>query len=142
MPADWTLQLHVALSLLSATFLTLAAVQALTLAVQDRLLHEGTRLRFVQALPPLQTMERWLFLLIAVGFALLTLSLLSGLMFVRDLMAQRLAHITALSVSAWAIFAALLWGRWRRGWRGRAAIRWTLYGYALLIVVLGASLYW
>ena len=139
---DWTIQLHVALSLLSAAFLTLAAVQALALALQDRLLHHGTRNRFVQALPPLQTMEQWLFLLIAVGFFLLSLSLLSGLMFVGNLMAPRLAQITVLSVTAWGIFGALLWGRWRRGWRGRTAIRWTLLGYGVLVVVLSASLYW
>ena len=139
---DWTVQLHVALSLLSAAFLTLAAVQALALALQDRLLHTGTPNRFVQVLPPLQTMERLLFVLIAIGFFLLSLSLLSGLMFVGNLMGQRLAQITVLSVTTWGIFGALLWGRWRRGWRGRTAIRWTLLGYGVLVVILAASWYW
>ena len=139
---DWTIQLHVGLSLLAAGCLTLAAAQAVTVALQDRLLRDSTRGRLLQALPPLQTMEQVLFVLIAVGFFLLSLSLLSGLMFVGDLMAPRLAQITMLSVTAWAIFGALLWGRWRRGWRGRTAIRWTLSGYAVLIVVLAASFYW
>lgn len=136
---DWKIQVHVVLSIASAALLTLAAVQAVTLAVQDRYLHEGARLRVVQALPPLQSMERLLFLLISLGFFLLSLSLLSGLMFVDDLMAQHLAQKTVLSVAAWGIFGLLLFGRWRQGWRGRTAIRWTLSGYGVLILAYFGS---
>jgi ABC-type uncharacterized transport system permease subunit len=132
--SDWKIQLHVVLSLFSAGFLTLAAAQAVTLAVQDRLVHHATPNRIVNALPPLQSMEHLLFVLISLGFFILSLSLLSGLLFVDDLLAQHLAHKTVLSIVAWAIFGGLLWGRWRRGWRGRTAIRWTLSGYAVLIL--------
>ena len=72
-----------------------------------------------------QTMERLLFQLIAIGFFLLSLTLLSGIWFIRDWMAQHLAHKTILSITAWIIFGVLLWGRMRYGWRGRTAIRWT-----------------
>lgn len=137
--ADWKIQLHVVLSLFSAGFLTLAAAQAVTLAAQDRLLHQHSPNRMVQALPPLQSMEHLLFVLISLGFFILSLSLLSGLLFVDDLLAQHLAHKTVLSVLAWAIFGGLLWGRWRRGWRGRSAIRWTLSGYAVLILAYFGS---
>jgi ABC-type uncharacterized transport system permease subunit len=137
--ADWKIQLHVVLSLFSAGFLTLAAAQAVTLAGQDRLLHRHAPHRLVQALPPLQTMEHLLFVLIASGFFILSLSLLSGLLFVDHLLAQHLAHKTVLSVTAWAMFGALLLGRWRRGWRGRTAIRWTLAGYGVLILAYFGS---
>lgn len=137
--ADWKIQLHVVLSLFSAGFLTLAAAQAVTLAAQDRLLHRHSPNRIVQALPPLQSMEQLLFVLIALGFFILSLSLLSGLLFVDDLFAQHLAHKTVLSLLAWAIFAGLLWGRWRRGWRGRSAIRWTLWGYGVLVLAYFGS---
>jgi ABC-type uncharacterized transport system permease subunit len=110
-----------------------------TLAAQDRLLHGHRPNRVVQALPPLQTMEHLLFILILLGFFILSLSLLSGLLFVDDLMAQHLAHKTVLSITAWAMFGVLLWGRWRRGWRGRKAIRWTLASYALLILAYFGS---
>lgn len=136
---DWKIQLHVVLSLFSAGFLTLAAAQAVTLAMQDRLLHQAAPNRIVQALPPLQSMEHLLFSLISLGFFILSLALLSGLLFVDNLMAQHLAHKTVLSLTAWAIFGALLWGRWRRGWRGRTAIRWTLSGYAVLILAYFGS---
>ena len=128
------LHLHVVLSVIGAGLLTLAAVQAVTLALQDALLHGKSANRLVQALPPLQTMERALFVLIALGFFLLSLSLLSGLLFVDDMMAQHLAEKTVLSVIAWTLFGGLLWGRWRRGWRGRTAVRWTLAGYGVLIL--------
>jgi ABC-type uncharacterized transport system permease subunit len=137
--SDWKIQLHVVLSLFSAGFLTLAAAHAVALAAQDRLLHERAPDPRVGTLPPLQTMEHLLFLMIGLGFFMLSLSLLSGLLFVDDLMAQHLAHKTVLSVAAWAMFGALLWGRWRRGWRGRTAIRWTLFGYGMLVLAYFGS---
>lgn len=137
--SDWKIELHVVLSLLSAGLLTLAAAQALALAVQDRLLHRHQRFELIQSLPPLQTMERLLFQLIALGFFLLSLTLISAAPFVHDLVAQHLAHKTILSVVAWLLFAILLWGRRYHGWRGRAAIRWALSGYALLILAYFGS---
>lgn len=136
---QWQVSLHVLLSLLSAGLLTLAAVQSVALAIQDRLLHRHRVPTASSRLPPLQTMERVLFQLIAVGFVLLSLTLLSGLWFVHDWLAQHLAHKTILSVAAWALFGVLLWGRWRHGWRGRTAIRWALSGYATLVLAYFGS---
>jgi ABC-type uncharacterized transport system permease subunit len=138
-PADWKVRSHVILSLLSAGLLTLAAVHAALLAIQERLLHDHRLTQLMRVLPPLQTMERLLFQLIGIGFVLLSLTLLSGLWFVRDWMAQHLAHKTVLSISAWMIFGVLLWGRLRHGWRGRTAIRWTLAGYLTLILAYFGS---
>jgi ABC-type uncharacterized transport system permease subunit len=36
-------------------------------------------------------------------------------------------------VLSWLIFAWLLAGRWRDGWRGRTALRWTLSGFVMLL---------
>lgn len=137
--SDWQVSLHVLLSLLSAGLLTLAAVQSVALAIQERLLHRHRIAPAGGRMPPLQTMERVLFQLIAVGFGLLSLTLLSGLWFVHDWLAQHLAHKTILSISAWLIFGVLLWGRWRYGWRGRTATRWALSGYATLILAYFGS---
>ncbi|MGQ0622320.1 MAG: cytochrome C assembly family protein [Panacagrimonas sp.] len=137
--SDWQVSLHVMLSLLSAGLLTLAAVQSLALAAQDRLLHRHRLAPVGGRLPPLQTTERVLFQLIAVGFVLLSLTLLSGLWFVHDWMAQHLAHKTVLSITAWLIFGILLWGRWQFGWRGRTAIRWALAGYTTLVLAYFGS---
>ena len=131
---SWQVTLHVLISLLAAGVLTLAAVQAMALAIQERLLRVHAAASRWRRLPPLQLMERLLFQLVAVGFALLSLTLLTGLWFIEDWMAQHLAHKTVLSIVAWLVFGILLWGRWRHGWRGRTAIRWALSGYALLIL--------
>jgi ABC-type uncharacterized transport system permease subunit len=70
---------------------------------------------------------------------LLTVSLLSGLVFVDDLFSQHLVHKTTLSIMAWLAFGLLLWGRWRYGWRGRSAVRLTLAGIVLLLLAYFGS---
>ena len=84
-------------------------------------------------------LERLLFQLVGLGFALLSAALLTGLAFIEDWLAQHLAHKTVLSVTAWMIFGGLLWGRWQFGLRGRAATRWTLAGYGVLILAYFGS---
>jgi len=137
--ASWKERLHIALALFSAGLLTLAAVQSVVLAAQDQLLHRHTDSRLIRALPSLLTMEKLLFQLVAIGFFLLSATLLTGLWFLDDWLKQHLAHKTVLSITAWLIFAVLLWGRWRHGWRGRAAIRWALSGYGMLILAYFGS---
>ena len=75
-----------------------------------------------------------MFRLIGAGFMLLTLALLTGLIFVTNLWAQHLQHKTILSLIAWVLFGVLLIGRIRFGWRGRSAVLWTLSGFGFLIL--------
>ena len=135
----WPLYTHILFSLSAYSLLGVAALQAVVLAVQERRLRHGAAGGALSALPPLQEMERLLFTLIAAGFALLTLALFTGLIFVHNLFAQHLIHKTVLSLLAWVVFAVLLWGRWRFGWRGRTAIRWTLSGFATLMLAYFGS---
>lgn len=130
----WQLDLHILLSILAYSLLVIAALQAVLLAIQDHQLRNRHPGGLIRALPPLQTMESLLIQLIATGFILLSLALLTGLFFLEDIFAQHLAHKTILSLVAWAVFAILLWGRWRFGWRGRTAIRWTLGGFVFLML--------
>ncbi|MDE2149646.1 MAG: cytochrome c biogenesis protein CcsA [Gammaproteobacteria bacterium] len=140
--ADWRLQVHVLLSLFAAGILTLACLHALALAALDRVLHRRAGIGLARRLPPLQRLEQLLFRLLAVGFFLLSLALLAGLLFIHNLWAQHLAPKTFLSLAAWLIFGVLLWGRRRYGWRGRTAIRWALSGYAvLLLAYFGSKLF-
>lgn len=129
---DWQITLHVAIALLSYSLLSIAAVLAILLAWQERALRSHHPTRLVQALPPLTQTEALLFRLIGMGFLGLTLTLLTGALFVRNILGQHLAHIIVLSVIAWIIFGALLWGRWRHGWRGARAVNLTLIGMAVL----------
>jgi ABC-type uncharacterized transport system permease subunit len=134
------LDLHILSSVLAYSLLTIAVFQAVLLAFQDRHLHNRQPGGIIRALPPLQTMESLLFQMIGVGFVLLSISLLTGLVFLEDIFAQHLIHKTVLSLVAWVVFAVLLWGRWRLGWRGRIAIRWTFAGFvALMLAYFGSK---
>src|SRR5258708_1667826 len=86
-------------------------------------------------------MERLLFRVILAGFAFLTLTLLTGIVFSETLFgrAMKFDHKTVFAVVSWFIFAALLAGRYFYGWRGRTALRWTLAGFvALLLAYVGS----
>lgn len=127
-------QIHVYLSLVSYAMLALAAAQAILVAIQRHFLAAHKPGGFIRSLPPLDTTEHLLFILLAIGFLLLTLSLASGFFYLEDMFGQRLVHKTVLSCAGWAIFGGLLFGRWQFGWRGKKAVNWTLAGFALLIL--------
>ncbi|KXU37324.1 cytochrome C assembly protein [Ventosimonas gracilis] len=130
---------HILLSILAYGLLTIAMLQSLLLLFQDHQLKHKHPSGLIQNFPPLQTMESLLFGFLWAGWLLLSLSLLSGWLFLEDLFAQHLAHKTLLSCLAWVLFAVLLWGRHQRGWRGFRAIRWTLSGFCLLMLAYFGS---
>ena len=131
---SWPMRIHILVSMLAFSLLNVAAIQAILLALQEWRLRSHHMSRFNRSLPPLQTMESLLFQLIGAGFVLLTVSLVTGFVFLENLFAQHLAHKTVLSMAAWGVFAVLLWGRMVHGWRGQTAIRWTLSGFAALLL--------
>jgi len=135
----WQLDLHILFSVIAYSLFALAAVQAILLAIQDRHLRNRHPGGFIRALPPLQVMERLLFQMIGTGYVLLSAALLTGILFLEDMFAQHLVHKTILSITGWVIFGVLLWGRWKFGWRGRKAIRWTLSGFIFLLLAYFGS---
>jgi ABC-type uncharacterized transport system permease subunit len=139
LPMDWQISLHVTIALLAYGVLSIAAVLAILLAVQERALRTHRPGRLVRALPPLTQTETLLFRLIGAGFVGLTLTLLTGALFVQNIRGQHLAHTIVLSIVAWLIFGALLWGRWRHGWRGTRAVNLTLIGMAMLALAFFGS---
>ncbi|HET9122028.1 MAG TPA: cytochrome c biogenesis protein CcsA [Acidiferrobacteraceae bacterium] len=126
---------HLVVSILAYSLLSIAVVQAMMLAIQERRLHGKHAGRSLRMLPPLQTMETLMFQMLAIGFALLTLTLVSGLFFSEQLFGRPLvwSHHIVLAFFAWVVFAILLIGRWRFGWRGQQAVRWTFAGFVLLL---------
>jgi ABC-type uncharacterized transport system permease subunit len=136
---DWELRAHILMSVTAYSLLSLGAVMAVLVWLQDRALRARNFANWTRILPPLETMENALFLTIHLGFLLLTLALFSGLIFVDDLFAQHLAHKAVLSMIAWAVFGILLLGRWQFGWRGRKAVHWALAGYGVLLLAYFGS---
>ena len=139
---------HFIVATISVGLLSLAAMHAMLMSVQDRALHRQLAIvpnsraaHWLEELPPLMTMESLLFNLLYVGFALLTLTVFSGLLFSQTLFGRPLVfdHKTIFALASWFLFGGLLIARWRVGLRGRAAIRWVLSAYtALLLAYVGS----
>lgn len=147
---------HLLLAMLAYSLFTVAALHALLMALLERKLHGGRRdggaataasggggplVGPLASLPPLLTLERLLFRILALGFVLLTLTLATGIVFSEEVFGQalRFNHKTVFAVLSWLIFGGLLVGRWGYGWRGRRALRWTLAGFvALLLAYVGS----
>lgn len=130
---------HILLSVLAYSLLTIASLQAMLLSYQNyQLKHKHPR-GVMGLLPPLQTMETLLFELVWAGEILLTLSIVTGILFTTSFHDQHLSHKAVFSILSWMIYALLLWGRHTLGWRGSAAIRWTLGGFAALMLAYFGS---
>lgn len=130
---------HVVLSIFAYSTLTIATIHAIILAFQNYQLHNRHAIGLVRLLPPLQTMEALLFELLWTGQILLSAAIISGALFVENMLAQHLAHKSVFSGLAWLTYAVLLWGRHQLGWRGNVAVRWTLSGFAFLVLAYFGS---
>jgi len=133
---------HLLAGTLAYGVLMLAALHATLMTAAERSLHghSGARAsifaRWLERLPPLMALERILFRFIGVGFLLLTLTALSGVLFSEEVFGRslRFDHKTVFTLISWALFAALLVGRRMWGWRGRTALRLTLAGFTVLLL--------
>lgn len=136
------MSIHILSSLIAFSFLGIASIQGVLLLLQDACLRRRyLKAWILRSLPSLESMESLMFSLIGSGLLLLTVSLASGFVFLENMFAQHLVHKTVLALIAWLVFGVLLFGRARYGWRGIVAIRWTLAGFAaLLLAYLGSKL--
>ncbi len=133
---------HIAIAIMAYSTLTIAAFHAVLMALQETRLHarpgapSGWFSSAIDRLPALLTMEKLLFRLIFFGFVLLTLTVLSGVVFSEQLFGKafKLDHKTVFTMMSWVLFGALLAGRQWRGWRGKTALSFTLSGFAALFL--------
>lgn len=126
--------IHTLISVVAYGLLALSFCQAVVLLFQEWHLQNRRQGSFFHSLPPLESMERILFQIIALGFSLLTIALISGGVFATELFGRAFVfnHHVVLSVVAWLAFGALLVGRVIWGWRGRVAAFWTIGSFLLL----------
>lgn len=127
---------HIAIALLAYSLFTFAALHALLMAIAERSLHNKPIMIKLPSFPPLLVMETLLFRVITVGFVLLTFTIASGMLFSEEIFGKPLQfnHKIVFSIASWLIYGWLLFGRYRYGWRGKTAIRWTLAGFGLLLL--------
>lgn len=128
------LRAHLVVSFLAYGLLAVAALHAVLMTLLEKQLHRGGFLR--DSAPPLLTLEAMLFRSIGIGFALLTLAVISGVFFSEELFGKALqfSHKIVFALLSWLVFGGLLLGRHFRGWRGRTALIWTITGFTLLLL--------
>ena len=138
---EWQISVHIVFALLAFAVLAIAALIAVLFEFQERALRAKRVAVLRLGFPPLTLVEALLFHMIAAGFVLLSVTVLSGMLFIHDWFAQHVVHKTVLTLAAWVVFGVLLFGRWRWGWRGRRAVRLTLAGMLLLLLAFFGSLF-
>ncbi len=151
---DAGLQIHLLIALSAYALVTIAALQAMLMSGLDRRLHfprldgptpPGTlRLvvgRLLDAQPPLLAQEQILFRLIWIAFAALSFTLISGVLISLSLSGKWLPfdHKSIFTLLSWLTFGILIVGRHLRGWRGRTALRYTLVGFAFVVLAYTGS---
>lgn len=132
---------HIGIAILAYSLFTFAALHAALMTIAERSLHNKPTVIKLPSFPPLMVMETLLFRIITLGFILLTITMVSGMLFSEQIFGKPLQfnHKIIFSIASWLIYGALLIGRYRYGWRGLKAIRWTLTGFVLLLLAYVGS---
>lgn len=129
--------LHFALGVGSYGLFGAAVLHAAMLDAADRRLRLRTGTSGGAFGMPLMQLERLTFRFVEAGFAVLTATLVLGAVTATGW--RQDLHKTVFSLLAWAVFAALLVGRRRQGWRGQRATRWLYAGALLLLLAYAGS---
>jgi ABC-type uncharacterized transport system permease subunit len=133
------LLVHITIALFAYGSLMIAMLYAMQLSYISARLKQKQASLLHSSLPPLMAVESIFFKLLMVGTILLTLSLLSGFVFLDNMFTKEQAHKTVLSLMAWLVYCSVLIGHHKLGWRGRPMIISTLVGSILLTLAYFGS---
>ena len=126
---------HVAAAFLGYAIFAIAFCISLIYLHQESQLKAKRRTGLVQRLPSLETLDDINYRIVAWGFALFTLGIVTGSLLSKATWGTFWSWEPkqVLSVVAWLLYAVLLQTR-SIGWRGRRAARLTIVGFAVLII--------
>lgn len=128
---SWELDLHISLSMLAYSILSVAALYAVSLWVHIKRIKNNI-LQSDGCLLSIIDEEKRLFYIIFLGWLILSTSLLSGVIYVENFISRGMGHKIIFSMLAWLVLGVLVFGRMTRGWRGEKLISLTLIGTLLL----------
>jgi ABC-type uncharacterized transport system permease subunit len=130
------LPFHVASNLLGIALFTLAFAAAVAYLLQEsRLKHK--RFAGTSRLPPVDALDRAEHRFLVAGFPLLTIGILTGTIWSREIEAGAVVIArAALSYASWVLIGGVLLLRAAAGWRGRRAAFGTILGFGLTVLVL------
>jgi ABC-type uncharacterized transport system permease subunit len=132
------LPFHVAANLLGVAMFTLAFAAAVAYLLQERHLKQKNLHGVFERLPPLDALDRAEHRFLAAGFPLLTIGILTGTLWAREVEAGGATEIAraAFGYASWGLFGAVLLLRAAAGWRGRRAAYGTIAGFGFTVLVL------
>ncbi len=137
MPPQW-IWLHIPFLLAAIVLFLAAATASFLFLVQERRIKTHDALAVSSRLPSLETLDKFIYRMIAISFPLLTLGLLLGghwAVFTRKSYwgadpAETLSFLT------WGLYAVYLMTRWWLGWRGRRSTYLALIGFSVILITL------
>ncbi|HET6385934.1 MAG TPA: cytochrome c biogenesis protein CcsA [Armatimonadota bacterium] len=137
--SHWGLALHVAASILSIGAFALAFACAICYLAQDHLLKAKRLEGLVRSLPPLGVLDTTSYWLIALGFCLLTVGMISGIILVPEVLKASWIQRpdTYATLLLWLTFAVYLYVRGVGHWRGRRTHTVVVIAVAALLIVYG-----
>lgn len=132
------LMFHLAMAIFSYALFFIALLYAVQLRWLDSRL-KAKCLPFSPVLPPLVTVERHFFTLNLVAQALLTITLITGMLYLANFFASGQIHKAVFSFMAWIVYSFLLLGQWKLHWRGNRVLIYSISGMILLTVAYFGS---
>jgi cytochrome c-type biogenesis protein CcsB len=140
--AGW-IYVHIPLMILSVAALTISFLTAIMYLLQERQLKHKEPSFFLERLPSLEAADAISYKSLWLGFFLLTLGILTGMIWSKYLRGVYWSWDSKEIWAAitWGLYAILLHGRMLSAWRGRKAAYLAILGFALILFTFaGVSL--
>lgn len=129
---------HLATAIFSYGLFFIALLYAIQFCWLNRRL-KSKRMPFSPVLPPLMTVERHFLTLTLVAQLFLTITLITGSVYLHNFFAPEQIHKAVFSFMAWIVYNFLLLGLWQFHWRGNRVLIYSISGMILLTVAYFGS---
>ena len=129
---------HISLALVAYCILIIATLYTFQVTYINLKL-KSKNLTAVAHLPPLMQVEKQLFSILSLGTAILLISEVIGFLFLEGFFAKENAHKTVLSLMALALYLVIVWGHFKKGWRGHRVLMLMITASSLLTLAYFGS---
>lgn len=136
---SYWLSIHVSVATLSVALFTVAAVLHALWFVQSWRERQPERMKFMDAVPGKDTLDRLAYGVLIIAFPLWTFTLIAGAIWAQEAWGRYWAwdpkEVWTLVI--WVLYAAYLHARMTAGWSGRKSIYVALAGFACVLINYG-----
>ena len=132
------LAIHIIMALIAYCILIIATLYAFQVSYITYKL-KSKNLHAVNHLPPLMQVQSQLFLILSIGTFCLFISQVTGFVFIDNFISKENAHQTILSLAALILYCTILYGHYKKGWRGHKVYMLTIIASFLLTLAYFGS---